>query len=56
MTVFAIVGIINAVNMLDGVDGLAGSLALVQFTLLSYIAMTAQRYLDVEILLLAIAC
>ena len=34
-TVFVVVGIINALNMADGVDGLAGSLALVsqkQFT------------------------
>lgn len=31
VTVFAIVGIVNAQNMVDGVDGLAGSLALVSF-------------------------
>lgn len=34
VTVFAIVGVINAMNMTDGVDGLAGMLALSSFTLI----------------------
>jgi UDP-GlcNAc:undecaprenyl-phosphate GlcNAc-1-phosphate transferase len=38
LTVFATVGVINALNMSDGMDGLAGSLALVGFT---FIALTA---------------
>jgi UDP-GlcNAc:undecaprenyl-phosphate GlcNAc-1-phosphate transferase len=31
MTVFAVVGVVNSVNMLDGSDGLAGSITLVAF-------------------------
>src|SRR4051794_5821692 len=31
MTVFAVGGVVNAVNMMDGIDGLAGSIPLVAF-------------------------
>jgi UDP-GlcNAc:undecaprenyl-phosphate GlcNAc-1-phosphate transferase len=41
LTIFATVGIINAVNMTDGVDGLAGSVCLVAITTLSGLAVYA---------------
>lgn len=40
-TVFATVGLINAMNMIDGADGLAGSLALVALAMLSAAAIYA---------------
>ena len=40
-TVFSTVGVINAMNMVDGADGLAGSLALVSFAALSIVALSA---------------
>lgn len=43
-TVFAIVGLINAQNMIDGVDGLAGSLALV--SLLAMLALAVHGDAD----------
>jgi len=36
-TIFAIVGGINAFNMIDGMDGLAGSVALITFSLLFFV-------------------
>jgi UDP-GlcNAc:undecaprenyl-phosphate GlcNAc-1-phosphate transferase len=41
LTVFATVGIINAMNMVDGVDGLAGSLAFVALSMIVAAAMYA---------------
>jgi UDP-GlcNAc:undecaprenyl-phosphate GlcNAc-1-phosphate transferase len=41
MTLFAIVGITNAVNLLDGVDGLAGSISLLTIGILTIIAFLA---------------
>ncbi len=41
ITLFAIVGITNAINLLDGLDGLAGSISLLTTTLLSFIALSA---------------
>jgi UDP-GlcNAc:undecaprenyl-phosphate/decaprenyl-phosphate GlcNAc-1-phosphate transferase len=43
LTVFAFVGIINAVNMVDGVDGLLASLACVQFSFLYGVALYTHR-------------
>jgi UDP-GlcNAc:undecaprenyl-phosphate GlcNAc-1-phosphate transferase len=37
-TVFATVGVINALNMADGMDGLAGGLALIPIGVLAYLA------------------
>jgi UDP-GlcNAc:undecaprenyl-phosphate GlcNAc-1-phosphate transferase len=54
-TVFATVGVINALNMSDGVDGLAGSISFVAFVLLAYIAMAGERSTDALVLLL-LAC
>lgn len=42
-TAFAVVGGINAMNMADGLDGLAGSLAAVTFSLLAVVAYMAGR-------------
>ena len=38
LTIFATVGVINAVNMTDGIDGLSGGLALITLTFLSIVA------------------
>lgn len=54
-TVIAIVGVINAVNMSDGVDGLAGSLALMECILLCYLALHAKLIIDGHVILLVIS-
>ncbi len=42
-TVFCAVGVINAINMMDGVDGLAGTLALFYFLVFSFVALFTSR-------------
>jgi len=49
LTLFAVVTVVNATNMMDGLDGLAGGLALTVFGWLTYLSgdvgnTTAQRY------------
>ena len=41
LTIFATVGVINAVNMTDGIDGLSGGLVLIALFFLSIVAFTA---------------
>jgi UDP-GlcNAc:undecaprenyl-phosphate GlcNAc-1-phosphate transferase len=41
ITVFATIGVINAVNMSDGLDGLSGGLAVIAFTALALCSMLA---------------
>lgn len=41
LTIFATVGVINAVNMTDGIDGLSGGLVLISLTFLSIVAFIA---------------
>lgn len=55
VTIIAGLGIINAINMVDGVDGLAASLVLVELILLIYCAMHTQQFLAANILLLMVA-
>lgn len=50
ISIFATVGIINAVNMTDGVDGLAGTLVLAQLSLIALVAYLGHRHIDVNIL------
>lgn len=54
MTLFATAGVINALNMTDGIDGLTGSLSLVSLSLLAVVAYLggAQPYLLVILALL----
>ena len=54
-TVFATLGIINAVNMSDGVDGLSGTLALISLTGLLFASSLAGGSLDGFILMLITA-
>ncbi|MDH3274516.1 MAG: undecaprenyl/decaprenyl-phosphate alpha-N-acetylglucosaminyl 1-phosphate transferase [Gammaproteobacteria bacterium] len=54
-TIFATIGVINAWNMSDGLDGLAGGLALVAFLLLGIVALSAGRYTDGQLLFLLVA-
>ncbi|MGE5471029.1 MAG: undecaprenyl-phosphate alpha-N-acetylglucosaminyl 1-phosphate transferase [Bacteroidota bacterium] len=53
VTVFGLVGVINAFNMTDGVDGLAGGLAFLIFGSLAYIAYDANS--DIALQLMSIA-
>ena len=53
-TAVAITGLCNAYNMVDGIDGLAGSLTLVTMTSLLYL--TLGRAPDNEVVLLAFFC
>lgn len=55
VTIIAGLGIINAINMVDGVDGLAASLVLVELILLIYCAIHTHQFLAANILLLIIA-
>lgn len=55
VTVFATVGIINAVNMTDGVDGLAGGLTLIELILLFFLAFHGGQLLAAHILMLMVA-
>ncbi len=54
-TIFATIGVINAWNMSDGLDGLAGGLALVAFLLLGFVAMLAGRDTEGQLLFLLAA-
>jgi UDP-GlcNAc:undecaprenyl-phosphate GlcNAc-1-phosphate transferase len=51
VTVFVVVGMINALNMADGIDGLAGTQALVSVFLFCCFALYAGNYLAAERLL-----
>jgi UDP-GlcNAc:undecaprenyl-phosphate GlcNAc-1-phosphate transferase len=51
-TVFAVVGITNAVNLSDGLDGLAGGISLLAFACIGYLAFQGQ---GIIIALIAIA-
>jgi UDP-GlcNAc:undecaprenyl-phosphate GlcNAc-1-phosphate transferase len=55
-TIFAAVGVINALNMSDGMDGLAGGLSLVALLGLAYIAHDAGLQDRRDLLLLLVAC
>lgn len=50
LTVFATVGVINAVNMADGLDGLAASLVLIAITALGVIAWSGGSTWDIGVL------
>lgn len=51
-TIFATIGVINAWNMSDGLDGLAGGLALEAFLMFGYIAISAGRETEGQLLFL----
>lgn len=55
-TIFATVGVINALNMIDGMDGLAGGLSLVALSGLAYIAHDSGLHDRRDLLLLLTAC
>jgi UDP-GlcNAc:undecaprenyl-phosphate/decaprenyl-phosphate GlcNAc-1-phosphate transferase len=44
LTLFVIVGVTNAVNLSDGLDGLAGGISLLSFSLIGYLAFMADNY------------
>lgn len=50
LSIFATVGVINAVNMSDGVDGLAGSLALVAVAALCVLSWAAGQWESLSVL------
>lgn len=54
-TIFASIGIINAVNMTDGLDGFAGSLVLTQFIALAVAVWIGHGFNDLSIIILYIA-
>jgi UDP-GlcNAc:undecaprenyl-phosphate/decaprenyl-phosphate GlcNAc-1-phosphate transferase len=54
VSVFATVGIINAVNMTDGINGLAGSLALIEMIFLAILAYSINDTTSVSLLTLFI--
>jgi len=55
LSVFATVGVINAINMSDGIDGLAGSISLLVAMALAFVAWIAGDLGSVRILLLLAA-
>jgi len=50
LTVFCMVGVINALNMSDGLDGLAGGLSLIACFFLAYFAIISQYWLNLFLL------
>ena len=54
-TVFATLGVINALNMSDGIDGLSGTMALISLTGLLIAALFGGRSIDAFILMLLAA-
>src|SRR5436190_3093830 len=56
VTLIAGLGIINAINMIDGIDRLAGTLVLVELILLIYAANITQQFSALLILLLLASC
>lgn len=54
LTIFALVGITNAINLSDGLDGLAGGTTLLSFCLMAFIAFQANAG-DFVILCMAVA-
>jgi len=55
VTIFATIGIINAINMLDGIDGLAGGITLTILISLSILAMLNGSQPSLMILLLMVS-
>jgi len=51
-TIMCTIGVINAVNMIDGVDGLAGSILLVSFLAIAWLALRAQDYHSAKMLMI----
>ncbi|MCH9744209.1 MAG: undecaprenyl/decaprenyl-phosphate alpha-N-acetylglucosaminyl 1-phosphate transferase [Gammaproteobacteria bacterium] len=51
-TILAVVVLINAMNMIDGQDGLSGGVALGQVALLMYLAVCVQHYADFRLLMI----
>jgi UDP-GlcNAc:undecaprenyl-phosphate GlcNAc-1-phosphate transferase len=54
-TVIALLGLINAINMSDGADGLAGGLSLIGLLLLALSALALGRMLSAQMLVIVIA-
>ncbi len=52
ITTFVVVGYLNAMNMIDGQDGLAGGVALGQVILLGALSVQLQRYSDTLMLMI----
>lgn len=54
LTVFALLGVTNAINLADGLDGLAGGTTLLSYALIGLLAYSAQDY-QLVLLVLAMA-
>ena len=54
-TIFALIGVINAMNMADGLDGLGGGLALVTLSFLALLSWNAGLHAETHLLLGVIA-
>ncbi|MDX1492360.1 MAG: MraY family glycosyltransferase [Pseudohongiellaceae bacterium] len=52
LTLFCCVGVINAINMADGMDGLSGGLVLISLCFLGLVAFLAQQVLMVQLIIL----
>jgi undecaprenyl-phosphate alpha-N-acetylglucosaminyl 1-phosphatetransferase len=56
LTVLIVVTYLNAMNMVDGQDGLAGGVAVGQAILLLILSMRLHRYVDMHLLIILIGC
>ncbi len=54
-TVIAVIGFLNAMNMMDGQDGLAGGVALGQVLLLAYLSWQVQDYTNFSLLIMMVS-
>lgn len=55
ITIFSMIGIVNAVNFSDGIDGLSGSLSMVTFSSVAYLAFTFNSIQILQLSLIFIA-
>lgn len=55
LTILAVISLINAKNMLDGVDGLAAGISVIELGFLAYLAMQVQRWQDAHLIILMMA-
>lgn len=56
LTLFWIVGITNAINLSDGLDGLAGGISLIAFSSFGFLAYYRQDYLIFSLCLVLVGC
>lgn len=55
-TIFAIAGIVNAINIIDGINGLASGVSIMIFLGLAYVAFIVQDYMILTVSIVTVFC